>query len=152
MGANPRGHDMTDFDLDSFLPYRLAVVAGQVSREFSRRYHERFGISRPEWRVMAHLSQTGTASVGEIHQRVDMDKSRVSRAATRLEAAGYLTKDEHPSDGRLVNLSLSEAGRAMMDELSVMAKVYQEELMVRLGSDAKEIAAAIERLGPGPSS
>ncbi|SNT21819.1 MarR family winged helix-turn-helix transcriptional regulator [Tropicimonas sediminicola] len=137
---------MSDFDLDSFLPYRLAVLAGQVSREFSRRYNERFGISRPEWRVVAHLAQSGPASVGEIHQRVDMDKSRVSRAATRLEQAGYIRKDAHPTDGRLVTLRLTQAGRAMMQELSEMARAYQAELTERLGPQAEQLDLAMQKL------
>ncbi|MDV7144701.1 MarR family winged helix-turn-helix transcriptional regulator [Tropicimonas sp. TH_r6] len=138
---------MSDFDLDSFIPYRLAVLAGKVSREFSNHYSERFGISRAEWRVVAHLSASGPASVGEIHQRVDMDKSRVSRAATRLEKDGLLTKEEHPVDGRLVKLSLTALGEAMMLELEGVANAYQTELLARLGSDGEETFAAVERLG-----
>lgn len=137
---------MSDFDLDSFLPYRLAVLAGQVSREFSRRYNERFGISRPEWRVVAHLAHSGPVSVREIHRRVDMDKSRVSRAATRLEQAGYVRKEAHPSDGRLVTLRLTQTGRAMMQELSLMAREYQAELEARLGPQAEHLDRAMQLL------
>ncbi len=138
---------MSDFDLDSFIPYRLAVLAGKVSREFSQHYSQRFGISRAEWRVVAHLSAAGPASVGEIHQRVDMDKSRVSRAASRLEKVGLLTKEEHPVDGRLVKLSLTEAGEAMMQELEEVANAYQAELLARLGPEGDALFASVERLG-----
>lgn len=138
---------MGDFELDSFIPYRLAVLAGKVSRDFSRHYSERFGISRAEWRVVAHLAASGPASVGDIHQRVDMDKSRVSRAATRLVGSGLLTKEEHPVDGRLVKLSLSPAGKEMMLELEKVAKAYQAELISRLGPEGEALLSAVEKLG-----
>ncbi len=123
---------MSDFVLDTFLPYRLNVLAGRLSREFSTRYRERFGITIPEWRVVAHLGQAGAVSVREIHARVDMDKSKVSRAAARLEAAGYVAKRTSPTDRRLVELTLTDNGRAMMAELAGVAQAYQAELLSRL--------------------
>ena len=53
-------------------------------------------------------------SVREVHARVDMDKSKVTRAAERLEAAGLIEKTGNPADRRLVTLALSARGRAMM--------------------------------------
>jgi len=127
---------MTDaFKLDAFLPYRVAVLAGRLSREFSKFYQDRFGLSRAEWRVMAHLSQETSVSVREIHMRVDMDKSKVSRAATRLEEAGVITKQTSGTDRRLVELALTEKGEAMMAELAEAAQQYHAELLLRLGPD-----------------
>jgi DNA-binding MarR family transcriptional regulator len=137
---------MTDFALSEFLPYRLAVAAARVSRAFSERYRKDFGLTIPEWRVLAHLSQSGTVSVREIHARVDMDKSQVSRAAARLQAAGYLDKSVHPEDGRLVALRLTPAGRALLDRLIPVALAYQADLIGRLGPHASGLAAALDRL------
>ncbi|PWE32524.1 MarR family transcriptional regulator [Maritimibacter sp. 55A14] len=137
---------MSDFDLDAFLPYQVNVLAARMSREFAERYRARFGISVAEWRVVAHLSQTGPVSVREIHARVDMDKSKVSRAAQRLEAAGYLRKRPHPGDRRLVELSLTPKGQAMMAELTEIAKAYQTDLAARLDGEKPAFQAAIQRL------
>jgi len=146
-GASIAEGPVTGFVLDDFLPYRLAVTAARVSREFSTRYRARFGITIPEWRVVAHLSQTGAVSVREIHARVDMDKSKVSRAASRLEAAGYVEKRVNPSDRRLLELTLTPKGQAMMLELAELARAYQAELEARLGEGAAEFGFALNRLG-----
>ncbi|NKX45151.1 MarR family winged helix-turn-helix transcriptional regulator [Roseicyclus persicicus] len=138
---------MTDpFVLDGFLPYRIAVLAGRLSREFSRFYQERFGLSRAEWRVMAHLSQEAEVSVREIHARVDMDKSKVSRAATRLEEAGIVTKQVSQRDRRLVVLALTDKGSAMMAELAGAARAYHDELIGRLGPEAAGFLGGIDAL------
>lgn len=138
--------DAPNFDLEGFLPYQLAVLAQRVSRGFAARYSARFDISIPEWRVIAHLSQADAVSVREIHARVDMDKSKVSRAASRLEAAGHITKAPHPDDKRLVALSLTEKGRAMMAEIAPMARAYEAEVLAQLGPDAAAFRAALARL------
>jgi DNA-binding MarR family transcriptional regulator len=115
----PRGE--TDcgpaFALGAFLPYRLARLAAAVSREVEEVYGERHGLSVAEWRVLAHLSQEEAVSVREIHRRVDMDKPRITRAAQRLAAAGLVSRAEGAQDRRLVALSLTSTGRALMAEL-----------------------------------
>lgn len=126
----------TDFVLDRFLPYQFNVVAGRLSRGFAELYRDRFGISVAEWRVVAHLSQSGTVSVREIHARVDMDKSKVSRAAARLETAGYLTKRQSATDKRLVELTLTDSGRQMVAEIAGLARAYQADVLANLGPDA----------------
>lgn len=140
-----------DFVLDEFLPYRIAVLAGRLSREFSRVYRDRYGLDRAEWRVVAHLSQQSAVSVREIHARVDMDKSKVSRAAARLVTNGYVTKSTSAADRRLVELALTAKGRAMMRDLAPLAQAYQSRLIEALGPQAPGfvggIAALIERGG-----
>lgn len=139
---------MAGFALDGFLPYQLAVVARRVSQDYAARYQQRFGISIPEWRVVAHLSQEGAVSVREIHRRVDMDKSKVSRAATRLEERGFVEKHPDPTDRRLVELTLTARGRAMIDELAPIAQDYEAEVMRRLGAHGPAFRAALETLLP----
>lgn len=134
---------MTAFDLDDFLPYRLAVLASRVSTAFSKRYGRRFGLSIPEWRVIAHLSQADAVSVREIHERVDMDKSKVSRAAARLETAGIVSKQASATDKRLVSLSLTDKGRQIMAEIGPMARAYEAEIRAKLSRDDR---AALDRI------
>jgi DNA-binding MarR family transcriptional regulator len=135
-----------DFDLESFLPYQLAVVSSRVSRVFAERYRKEFGLSIPEWRVLAHLAQSGTVSVREIHARVDMDKSKVSRAAARLEVSGYIAKRPHAEDRRLVELSLTGAGRDLVARILPVACAYQRELESWLGDDAEGLRRALVRM------
>lgn len=135
------------FDLDDFLPYRITVLAGRLSRDYARIYQERFGLNRAEWRVLAHLSQQPAVSVREIHARADMDKSKVSRAAARLERAGLVTKRTAAADRRLVELALTEAGRAVMAELAPLAHGFQQELLARLGTDTDAFLAGLAALG-----
>ena len=140
---------MTDFNLDEFLPYKLSELSRRVSGGFSKHYRERYGISVAEWRVVAHLSQETAVSVREIHNRVGMDKPKVSRAASRLEASGFVKKVVNEHDRRLVELSLTPKGRAMIDTLAPIAAAYQDELMAALGEGAAAFVEKLDRLSAG---
>lgn len=119
---------MTAFKLDDFLPYQIAVLSSRISAGFSKHYRDAYGITVSEWRVVAHLSQANSVSVREIHKRVDMDKPKVSRAASRLEGAGFITKTVNPHDRRLVELELTDKGREMIEALTPIARRYQDQL------------------------
>lgn len=137
---------MTSFDLSEFLPYQLAAAAERVSRDFAERYRREFGISVPEWRVLAHLNQADEVSVRDIEGRVAMEKSKVSRAATRLEAAGYVEKRVNELDRRLVSLSLTAKGRELMTRLIPMALTFQADMQSRIGPDAVRLEAILKRI------
>lgn len=137
---------MTSFDLGEFLPYQLAAAAERVSRDFAERYRREFGISVPEWRVLAHLNQADEVSVRDIEGRVAMEKSKVSRAASRLEAAGYVEKRVNELDRRLVSLSLTARGRDLMTRLIPMALSFQAEMQARIGPDAVRLEAMLKSI------
>lgn len=140
---------MHKFDLSAFLPYQLAVVSARVSKGFAERYRAEFGLSIPEWRVLAHLAGGDAVSVREIHARVDMDKSKVSRAAARLEEAGLIAKRDHADDRRLVDMRLTDAGRDLIGRIMPIADAYQAEVEARLGPDAAAFRRALARLMEG---
>lgn len=135
------------FRLDQFLPYRLSVAATRISRRFAALYEAEAGLSIPEWRVMAHLNHSGAVSVRDIHARVHLDKSMVSRAASRLEQAGLLSKTDHDSDRRLIVLELTPAGRDLMKRLGRIAQEFQADLIAELGEDVSALDRALARLG-----
>ncbi|MEM9350066.1 MAG: MarR family transcriptional regulator [Pseudomonadota bacterium] len=120
---------MTDFKLDQFLPYQMAVLARRLSTGFAEIYEARFGLTVSDWRVLAHLHDAGTCSVREIHLQADLEKSRVSRAVARLEERGLLERAVHDGDKRLVNLTLTEAGLGMVNEILPLALEYEREAL-----------------------
>lgn len=142
--------DLPDFDLSRFTPYRLAVAADRTSEELARQYRTRFGISISEWRVLVHLARpvdgAQTVSVRDIEARVAMEKSKVSRAATRLETAGLIVKTQDAGDRRLVRLALTDKGRALMAELLPLALAYQQEIETRLAEAFAGLEEGLEAL------
>ncbi|KAF0174770.1 MAG: MarR family transcriptional regulator [Rhodobacteraceae bacterium] len=137
------------FDLSAFLPYQLAVASSRISKGFADRYRAEFGLTIPEWRVLAHLAQSDQVSVREIHARVDMDKSKVSRAAARLEVQGLIEKRENAEDRRLLDMRLTEKGRDLIARIVPIADAYQAQVIAQMGAEAPAFRAGLLRLLEG---
>lgn len=134
------------FDLQSYIPYRLAVAAERTSTALARRYRDEFGISVAEWRVLVHVSDAGAVSIRDIHQRVHLEKSKVSRAASRLEEAGYLIKEVNGQDRRLLALRLTDKGQDLMAQLLPIAQAFQTQLKQLLDSQLDAFDSALQIL------
>ncbi len=120
---------MASFELQSFLPYRLAVLTHRISRELATLYQERFGLTIPEWRVMANLGQFGPLSAQKVAEYSTMDKAKVSRAIARMNTAGLLSREQDPADNRAVILKLSDEGTRILKEIAPMAAAWEADLL-----------------------
>ncbi|MEO9900633.1 MULTISPECIES: MarR family winged helix-turn-helix transcriptional regulator [Alphaproteobacteria] len=109
------------FALDSFLPYRLALLSSLVSGSIQKLYAAEFDISIPEWRLVAILGSDGPMTSNDIRQRAAMDKVQVSRAAAKLLDAGHIRKQVHPDDKRRAILSLSDSGLTIYNQIVPIA-------------------------------
>lgn len=136
-------YELPEFDLDGYLPYRLAVAASDLSKGLAREYRTRFDISISEWRVLVNVGYSDQVSVRDIERRVSMEKSKVSRAASRLEASGHLVKTVDENDRRLLKLELTEKGVALLAEIVPIAKTYQRKLQGLLGNDFASLQRAL---------
>lgn len=137
---------LPEFDLERYLPYRFTVLAGQLSAELAKHYKSEYGISMPEWRVLLNVGYAEHPSVRDIERRVSLEKSKVSRAAAKLEEKGFITKTVDPKDRRLVMLDLTETGADLLSKLIPVAQEFQVELETALGGTEDALQAALDVL------
>jgi DNA-binding MarR family transcriptional regulator len=130
-------------DLDRFLPYRLSVLSNLVSSAIADAYQRRFGLSIPEWRVLAVLARYPGLSAAEVADRTRMDAVAVSRAVARLLSAGRLRRATSRDDRRRSVLTVSAAGAAVYREVAPIALGYERDLVASLGPDER---AALDRV------
>lgn len=116
------------FRLEDFLPYRLSVAANRVSRLFARRYSDEFGLSIPEWRLLAIVGRFGTLSPTAVGEWTAMDKVKVSRAAASLVNRGLLKQTQDPEDGRGRLLRLTRKGTAVHASMIPLACELEDQL------------------------
>ena len=137
MRAPPKLH------LDRFIPYRLSVLSNTVSSAIAAAYFLHFGLSIPEWRVMAVLAANPGLSAAEVTARTAMDKVAVSRAVAALLANGRLRRTTAAADRRRTHLELTPAGARVYAQVVPMALGYERELMTPL---SKRDRATLDRL------
>lgn len=134
------------FELNGFLPFQLSVMTERIRKELTSRFAPEFQLSVPEWRVLVQLWGSEGVSVRELHVAVAMDKSKVSRAASRLESAGMVEKRENADDRRLLQICLTQQGSELVIRLIPIAHEFEKELALRLGDDAAAFRRALEHL------
>jgi DNA-binding MarR family transcriptional regulator len=127
------------FELDRFLPYLVNKLASRLSNELAAVYQRRFGITIPEWRVIAHLAANRNVSIREIFDRVAMDKAKVSRAAARLELSGHVKKTVNAADRRLIELQLTAKGQKLFENIEPLALAYEREALSALSPQEAEL-------------
>lgn len=137
----------TGLDLDSFLPYRLDILADAVSRALSRLYKDRYGLAVPEWRVLAHLGQYAPITAKAIAAHSRMHKTKVSRAVAELERLGYVRRTDSDEDRREEPLALTAKGKAAYDDLAPQAADFARHLLDDLSTaERRALESAIDRL------
>ncbi len=112
-----RGEPPQKLTLNEFLPYRLVVLADEISRTVAQIYGDRFNLTRPEWRIIASLVELGPVFATDICAHSTQDKMTVSRAVASLETRGLLQRHDDPQDRRNKLLELTPAGHAMYQKL-----------------------------------
>jgi DNA-binding MarR family transcriptional regulator len=115
--------------LEDFLPYRLSILSNTVSSTIASTYDKRFGLSIPEWRVIAVLGRFPGLSAVEVAERTLMDKVAVSRAVSKLLKSGRIDRQFANADRRRSILNLTEEGRKVHDEIAPLALKFEEDLL-----------------------
>jgi DNA-binding MarR family transcriptional regulator len=134
-------------DLEKFLPYQLSVLSNTISGTIAETYSSRYGLSIPEWRVLAVLGRFPGSSAGEVAQRTAMDKVAVSRAVSRLLAAGRIEREFADADRRRSILRMSESGREIYQRISPLLLQYEAELLAGLSAtDRRHLGRILARL------
>jgi DNA-binding MarR family transcriptional regulator len=124
--------------LENFLPYRLSVLSNIVSSAISGSYARRFGLTIPEWRVIATLAIHPDLSAADVAQRTAMDKVAVSRAVSALLRARRIERRFAPSDRRRSMLRLSARGEEVYAQVVPVALAYERELLAPLSASERE--------------
>jgi DNA-binding MarR family transcriptional regulator len=133
--------------LETFLPYRLNVLAAAVSEGLAKVYSERFGLDIPGWRVLATLGQFGPVSSKQIGAHSRMHKTKVSRAVADLEARGLVRRAANPGDKREAIVALTAKGGTTYREIVPLALAYEREVLAAFPADeARRLEAVLDRL------
>ncbi len=117
------------FELGKFLPFRVTALAEGMSRSLSQRYREPYGISVPEWRILATLNRDNSLNAGELRKKTHMEKPRVSRALNKMEKRGLIIREPDICDSRVSNIRLSQKGEKLYKQIEPIAIEWEQALL-----------------------
>ncbi|WP_445190861.1 MarR family winged helix-turn-helix transcriptional regulator [Sphingomonas sp. Tas61C01] len=124
--------------LDDFIPYRLSVTSNLVSDTIARTYESLYGLSIPQWRLIAFVAERSGVTQQSIGLQTRMDKVTVSRAAIALVERGLLRRSANVDDRRSHLLELTEAGRDLYAVIAPKALELERRIFSKF--DREEVA------------
>jgi DNA-binding MarR family transcriptional regulator len=130
--------------LDDFLPYRLSVTSNLVSDVIASAYRSLFGLSIPEWRVIAVIAEGDGMTQQQVGRRTRMDKVTVSRATLALAERGLVARNPHARDRRAQTLALTDEGRTLYAAVAPKALELERRIFARV--DPAALAAFSDML------
>jgi DNA-binding MarR family transcriptional regulator len=112
-------------------------------RVASRTAEQSVGLSGAQLFVLQCLSRESPCSVKELAARTATDQSSVSVIVSRLVASGHVRRAASKQDKRRVELSLTSAGRSVLE---AAPRVAQDRLLAALQQLSKTDLGDLSRL------
>ena len=134
-------------------------VVGRVSR-LARRIDlaqratfARFELDPAAFDVLATLRRSGepyALTPGDLMRTAMVTSGAITQRLDRLEARGLVVRGPHPDDGRGVLVTLTGAGRRLVDEVLPAHLATEERLLAPLtAAERAELAALLALLDEG---
>lgn len=134
-------------------PYRLDDQVGFVLRKVSQRHTSLFAaligeeVTPTQWAVLAKLAEKGPLSQNLLGRETAMDAATVKGVVDRLTKRSLLSVAPDDKDQRLLNVSLTPAGRQLTEELTPRARDITSSTLAPLtASEQRALLALLAKL------
>jgi DNA-binding MarR family transcriptional regulator len=120
------------FKLEDFLPFRLNMLAQEVSERLSEIYAKRFNLDITQWRILANLASRGEMTAQEVALVTFSHKSTISRAVAELETRKLIERTTSTSDKRAFAMHLTGKGRKLFKQLLPLVLAFEQDVLNKL--------------------
>jgi DNA-binding MarR family transcriptional regulator len=127
--------------LENQVCFALAVASRSVLALY-RPVLEPLGLTHPQYLVMLDLWQHSPRSVKKIGSALQLDPATLSPLLKRLEAAGYVRRERSTVDARVLDITLTDAGRRLRE----LAEDIPTKIIFELGMSVDELTRMRETL------
>lgn len=122
----------------------FASLIARVGRQWRRAVDRRlqpFGLTEATWLPLIHLARAPVPlRQKELAASLVLDGSSVVRLLDSLEAAGLIERREESADRRAKTISVTERGRAIIDQVEAASLAVRNATLIGLSDD--DIATA----------
>jgi DNA-binding MarR family transcriptional regulator len=118
-----------------------------LHREMSRVFSQQAGMSFSRILVLHELKHSGEVSQSELQRRLAMEGALLTRFVKEMETEGLVTRRVDPRDNRFTLVTLTPAGRQLLDGLSARTDELEARLLEGLSEEERAaMARGMERM------
>jgi DNA-binding MarR family transcriptional regulator len=100
-------------------------------------------ISVAYFAVIQALWETDGLSISDLGEKVQLEKSTMTSLIDRMEAAGLLRRDDHPTDRRAYRICVTVRGRELEGKLDPVVTEAYQRLTRGIPEEKLKTAAAV---------
>ena len=115
-------------NLDRSFGFLLHDVSRLLRIEYNRRVRH-LGLTRSQWRVIAHLSRNEGSTQTFLADVLEIENATLARLLDRLEADGWIERRPSPTDRRAKHLYLTEKPAAIIDAMFRISSQLQRDTL-----------------------
>jgi DNA-binding MarR family transcriptional regulator len=123
----------------------LMPLLGLAFWRMKHAFEREVGLSAATWFLLTMLIDENGISQGEVSRRFEVDPSRITRLAQRLEGEGLLRRKRDPEDHRVMRLYATEEGQLLIESRQERREGFEER--VRQEFALEELAELRRALG-----
>ena len=102
------------------------------------RHARAIGLTRAQWRVLAHLSRNEGVKQSELADILEIKPITLARLLERLSADNWVERRLDPNDKRARRLFLTEKAKPILSELRKVALAVRREALEGLSEDEQD--------------
>lgn len=121
-------------EFDRSLPMTLLLAREAVMDRFRPSLREH-GVTEQQWRVLRALEENGTLDLGELSKVSCLLGPSLTRIIRALEEKAYVTRTSDRGDQRRVNIAITEAGCALINQVGPISEKQYQEIAERVGAE-----------------
>jgi DNA-binding MarR family transcriptional regulator len=123
----------------------LMPLLGLAFWRMKHAFEREVGLSAATWFLLSMIIEEDGISQGEVSHKFEVDPSRITRLAQRLEGEGLLRRERDPGDNRVVRLYASEEGRLLIESCQERREEFEDRF--RREFSTEELAELRRALG-----
>ena len=136
-----------NLNIEDFLTFRITRLSNALRTNVTKRYLEEFGLSIPEWRLLALVTRFSPVRFSDLTHRSSMDKGQVSRTLQVMTKRGLTKMKVIKQRGSRtaaalaapVVVSVAPKGKALYKQVLPVARRRQADIIRRF-SEADRVA------------
>jgi DNA-binding MarR family transcriptional regulator len=136
--------NVPEVDLEGSLASRLRLAVMRLNRRL-RAQRAGGAVTLSQLSTMSSLHKCGPSSPGELAAKEGVQPPSMTRVVAALEEMGYVSKRQHPSDGRQAIVELTEQGESyLLADISAREAWLDSRLSELDNRDVEVLARAAE--------
>jgi len=121
-------------------------AANRTTTQAYRVLLDPWNLTYPQYIALVTLWNDGDQTVGGLGEALQLDSGTLSPMLSRLQAAGYVTRERDTHDERVVTVSLTTRGRELRDELAHIPRCIADAAGFTAAADARELIDTLHQL------